>query len=250
MNNETGPYRLRFSRCRFDTWKEDALNWCPAVDADDELSRIPTLEHFQVADDNSEIFSIVCKFIKNQPDVQFAYLDSCVFPKTMKFQKFKMQASGVDIGSSMLFASRIGFSGVAIFPTLNNDFSPIRELLSNATIMLACIVIYWRTFYTFHNRYLRESLHSSYRPDFICFACRNTVKPAAAVAAGLPGAARHSGQRGPHTCGPRNRGQRAQVHHWQECWHAAARLRWQWTLPSLGGHWGFDHRPHEPRDCV
>lgn len=200
MNNETGPYRMRTSRSRFETWKDDALNWCPIVDTDveDELSRIPILEHFQVADKNSEIFSIVWKFIKQQPDAQFAYLDSCVFPNTMKFQKFKMQASGVDIGSSMLFASRIGFSGIC-----QPEFE---EMYSH----------YLPVVFSIHLFHLMPSIDSSLtftfsRLGFKCLiericCCRNAVESATAFSTGLCGEAGHSSWRGPQTGQPRNRG--------------------------------------------
>ena len=39
------------------------------------------------------------------------YLRKHVFPRVMQHQSFKLQASGVDLGSDMLLGTRLGFSG-------------------------------------------------------------------------------------------------------------------------------------------
>lgn len=111
LNNDHGPYRVRPTRCKFETWKQGARNWCLSVEVDDEVSRIPPLEHFQVSDDNADAFMSLYKVIKHNPASQWEYLDCYVLPIAMRFQTKKLQASGVDIGSSMLFAARVGFSG-------------------------------------------------------------------------------------------------------------------------------------------
>lgn len=46
-----------------------------------------------------------------QPGIIAHYLTSSVFPDTMRHQLTKLQASGVDLGSDMLFGLRLGFSG-------------------------------------------------------------------------------------------------------------------------------------------
>jgi hypothetical protein len=110
FNSDHGPYRVRKARAKFESWKGESRIWCPNLDAT-EVARIPPLEHLQTSDENKSILAQVHKILRYQPGAQWEYLDTYVFPKTMKMQKEKLQASGVDIGSSMIFASRIGFSG-------------------------------------------------------------------------------------------------------------------------------------------
>lgn len=45
------------------------------------------------------------------PDVVYFYLSSLVFPRTMLFHRLKVSACGHELGSSVLFGRRIGFSG-------------------------------------------------------------------------------------------------------------------------------------------
>ncbi|KAG5495830.1 hypothetical protein JIQ42_02697 [Leishmania sp. Namibia] len=45
------------------------------------------------------------------PEVIHYYLCSTIFPRTMSFQRLKISACGHELGSSMLFRKRIGFSG-------------------------------------------------------------------------------------------------------------------------------------------
>ncbi|GET91118.1 hypothetical protein, conserved [Leishmania tarentolae] len=45
------------------------------------------------------------------PEVIHYYLCSTIFPRTMNFQRMKISACGHELGSSMLFTKRIGFSG-------------------------------------------------------------------------------------------------------------------------------------------
>lgn len=49
--------------------------------------------------------------VKLLPDVLHYYLRQHVFPATMNFQSVKISAAGHELGSSVLFARRIGFSG-------------------------------------------------------------------------------------------------------------------------------------------
>ena len=39
------------------------------------------------------------------------YLEELIFPKHMRFQATKFSASGQELGSTLLFARRVGFSG-------------------------------------------------------------------------------------------------------------------------------------------
>eukprot|EP00928_Gymnodinium_smaydae_P006393 TRINITY_DN12258_c0_g1_i2.p1 TRINITY_DN12258_c0_g1~~TRINITY_DN12258_c0_g1_i2.p1 ORF type:complete len:1179 (-),score=178.35 TRINITY_DN12258_c0_g1_i2:170-3580(-) len=49
--------------------------------------------------------------LKKVPEVIHYFLRNHIFPKTMNFQKLKVSACGHELGSSILFRSRVGFSG-------------------------------------------------------------------------------------------------------------------------------------------
>ena len=49
--------------------------------------------------------------VRSLPDTLHYYLRQHVFPATMNFQSVKISAAGHELGSSILFAKRIGFSG-------------------------------------------------------------------------------------------------------------------------------------------
>ena len=49
--------------------------------------------------------------LKSSPSVIRYYLDEIVFPSYMHFHTEKISASGVDLGGSMVFDRRIGFTG-------------------------------------------------------------------------------------------------------------------------------------------
>ena len=49
--------------------------------------------------------------VKKLPELLHYFLRNHIFPKTMNFQKLKVSACGHELGSSILFRSRIGFSG-------------------------------------------------------------------------------------------------------------------------------------------
>ena len=53
----------------------------------------------------------LCNLLGKRPEVIEYYLDKIVFPLTMHHQPIKLQASGQDLGSNMIFGMRMGFSG-------------------------------------------------------------------------------------------------------------------------------------------
>lgn len=53
----------------------------------------------------------VHQLLHHVPDVVYFYLTSLVFPRTMLFNRLKVSACGHELGSSVLFGRRIGFSG-------------------------------------------------------------------------------------------------------------------------------------------
>jgi hypothetical protein len=72
------------------------------------LSRIP-LSQLQVQDP-AHLHALHNTF-KRIPVVLYYYLSHHVFPRTMNFQQLKISACGHELGSSLLFQKRIGFSG-------------------------------------------------------------------------------------------------------------------------------------------
>ena len=61
-------------------------------------------------DEDSQVETLHNALGKSAP-VIVHYLHETVFPKCMQHQNYKLAASGVDLGSDMLFATRLGFSG-------------------------------------------------------------------------------------------------------------------------------------------
>ena len=49
--------------------------------------------------------------VRKLPELLHYFLRNHIFPKTMNFQKLKVSACGHELGSSLLFGSRVGFSG-------------------------------------------------------------------------------------------------------------------------------------------
>ena len=97
---------------------EDAADEKRRVQKEDELRR--SLERCKtLADrplDKMELsepstISLLHYVLAKSADVILYYLRSHVFPRVMQHQPFKLQASGVDLGSDMLFGTRLGFSG-------------------------------------------------------------------------------------------------------------------------------------------
>ena len=128
---ESGPARERPSRRRFNTWLQ--LGWSlhvqerkargddhPDGDDEDETGNISVatgagfdilpLELFQPAD--AKQLDRAYEALRMVPEVVLYFLENFVFPSpVMRHQELKITACGVDLGSDMLFHSRVGFSG-------------------------------------------------------------------------------------------------------------------------------------------
>ncbi|AAZ13558.1 hypothetical protein, conserved [Trypanosoma brucei brucei TREU927] len=78
------------------------------VEATNDRSGIP-LSQLQVTDEVA-LHALYLR-LRRLPDVIHYYLSSHIFPRTMSFQALKISACGHELGSSMLFTRRIGFSG-------------------------------------------------------------------------------------------------------------------------------------------
>jgi hypothetical protein len=51
------------------------------------------------------------ELLRKEPHAIQEYLFNIIFPETMEFQDYKLQANGQDLGGDMLFGTRLGFSG-------------------------------------------------------------------------------------------------------------------------------------------
>lgn len=91
------------------------------------LSVLP-LPLFQPTD--QEQMAAAFAALRDVPAVVDHFVLNHVFPKVMNHQKQKLMASGIDMGSDMLFEKRLGFSGTTsdLLPTgMTCDFEPGSE---------------------------------------------------------------------------------------------------------------------------
>ena len=119
MEAQAGPFSERPARIQFSTWVDDAnmanmqrLASARAKGQSTVMSGTPDimdLELFQ-ADDDEQMEALMTVLAKHGPTVLY-HLQKMVFPKVMKKQVVKLQASGVDLGGDMIFGTRLGFSG-------------------------------------------------------------------------------------------------------------------------------------------
>ena len=73
------------------------------------LQPIVPLSIFQLSDKKS--LRALFTRVRQLPDLVHYYLQSLVFPAVLQHQTTKIAASGQELGGSMLFARRVGFSG-------------------------------------------------------------------------------------------------------------------------------------------
>lgn len=117
LQKETGPVTERPARIRFQKWldraklsarrkTEDGTIEASIKSAFDNL--LP-LEFLQVDDEKQ--LDLLFKTMAEVPEVVLHWLTSHVFPAVMKNQVTKLTATGMDLGSDMLFGVRLGFSG-------------------------------------------------------------------------------------------------------------------------------------------
>lgn len=71
--------------------------------------QLPELQLME-ANDPTQLGSLVRAW-RFTPQVIRYYLTQVVFPEVMQSQSSKLQASGIDLGGDMMFATRLGFSG-------------------------------------------------------------------------------------------------------------------------------------------
>ena len=112
---ELGPTHHRPSHVLYTSWlRNAAFARLDSDDASDARTALATLGclHLQFirVDDEREMARVYAMLSKYAP-CAMSMLQSLVFPALMKHQAAKITASGADLGSSMLFDVRLGFSG-------------------------------------------------------------------------------------------------------------------------------------------
>lgn len=118
LSRQVGPRERRPASELFQGWLEAAAAMAAAttetprqgvVSAADQLQPLP-LPLFQPGDPAQ--LAALHVLLQRLPHTVYYYLRQHVFPSTMRSQALKVSASGVDLGSSILFGrARLGFSG-------------------------------------------------------------------------------------------------------------------------------------------
>ena len=140
LDSEIGPWHKRPSALRWVSWIEEAgakvrgpkesdkksspneeVKDSGSMDSADSFLNPPFIAGGRRSDDiwplhlldikDDQHMSVTYKLLRNIPLVIEYYLDSFVFPLTMEHHLEKISASGQDLGGSMLFGRRVGFSG-------------------------------------------------------------------------------------------------------------------------------------------
>jgi hypothetical protein len=104
---EGGPIERRMSRVMFESWVADGKEMAETEGR--PLGELLPLELVQPTDDAQ--LETVYNLLRRVPGTIFFILVRQVFPQAMRAQSIKIQASGQELGSDILFGSRIGFSG-------------------------------------------------------------------------------------------------------------------------------------------
>ena len=108
------------------------------------------------------------------------YLSVYIFPRCLKYHRTKLQASGLDLGSNVLFDTRLGFSG-APPPPSNRPARAARRLL---------VVVE------------RGSSLATHTAIHLPLLCRHAVEPARAVARAVRVPVGHAGDRARNAAQP------------------------------------------------
>lgn len=113
MKTEAGPFADRPSHRRFANWIKQADDQRTARaqregDSTDDVE-VLSLDLFQPNDQKQMHSAHQALSLLGAASIE--YMQALVFPQVMSHQSLKMQASGMDLGSDMLFGTRLGFSG-------------------------------------------------------------------------------------------------------------------------------------------
>jgi hypothetical protein len=103
-NRSTRPANLTF-----ENWREEGRSAWARNRASETSPAYQKLELFQPED--STQMANLHQLLNKRPHIVYYYLTRMVFPDTMNFHHLKISACGHELGSSMIFDRRIGFSG-------------------------------------------------------------------------------------------------------------------------------------------
>jgi hypothetical protein len=106
---QIGPRSSRPSNVVFENWREEARSAWVRLEGAQNMPAYLSLELFQ-PEDSTQMMHLH-RLLTKRPHIVHYYLTRMVFPDTMNFHRLKVSASGHELGSSMIFARRIGFSG-------------------------------------------------------------------------------------------------------------------------------------------
>ena len=117
---EAGPYRLRPSSIMYNAWVQQAggvikgssvskTGAAAKTTEPEELDLIVPL--WLLKQSNEEQITRLFELLRKLPSAIHFYLENCVFITYTQHQHIKLSSSGQELGGSMLFPSRIGFSG-------------------------------------------------------------------------------------------------------------------------------------------
>ena len=125
FEKEVGPYKLRKSAQRYETWVAQAggqIKGKKSEQAQEDEKRedddMGVLEDDNVVvplwllkQSNDDQMQKLFALLRKQPTTIHWYLENVIFPSFMQHQRLKLSASGQELGGSMLFSRRLGFSG-------------------------------------------------------------------------------------------------------------------------------------------
>ena len=109
MKTQAGPFANRPSHRKFARWIQaaEAIH----VTATDESPDVEVLSLDLFEPKDAKQMHSAHKALSLLGEAAIEYMKTLVFPEVMKHQSLKLQASGMDLGSDMLFGTRLGFSG-------------------------------------------------------------------------------------------------------------------------------------------
>jgi hypothetical protein len=110
QESASGPPRFTIPAKRFENWRQAAEKaaWVKGGAAEAARDMLPL--HFLRPDDIDQM-ELMYKALVPLRRAALWYLDRLVFRNALQFKMQKLSASGMDLGSDMLFGKRLGFSG-------------------------------------------------------------------------------------------------------------------------------------------
>ena len=117
MTSQYGKYKQRPACLQFVEWVELAggsvRGFTPHQTATESSEpRFHDIWQLQVIDvSDEEHVDVLYDLLHKLPEAIFTYLNENVFPECMQYQPLKLSASGQELGGSMVFSNRLGFSG-------------------------------------------------------------------------------------------------------------------------------------------